>query len=158
MKIAISEIKICTGRRETSVSGIDELARSISEVGLLNPITIDADHTLIAGLHRLEAVKRLCWTEIECTVCGLEGLQAELAEIDENVVRTALSTIEYGELLERRKEIYESLYQETKAGLAQAAGMNRSIGKHVTDKMSPTSKSFAQDTARKLGVSVRTVE
>lgn len=158
MKIAISEIKINAGRREASLSGIDELARSISEVGLLNPITIDLDHTLIAGLHRLEAAKRLGWAEIECTVCGLEGLQAELAEIDENVVRTALSTIEYGELLERRKEIYESLHSETKAGLAQAVGMNRAIGKHVTDKMSSTSKSFAQDTAGKLGVSVRTVE
>lgn len=158
MKIAISEIKINPGRREASLSGINELARSISEVGLLNPITVDPNHTLIAGLHRLEAVQCLGWTEIECTVCGLEGLQAELAEIDENVVRTALSTIEYGELLERRKELYESLYPETKVGLSQAAGMNRATGKHVSDKSSSTSKSFAQDTAGKLGVSVRTVE
>lgn len=158
MKIAISEIKVNTGRREASLNGIDELTRSISEVGLLNPITVDPDHILIAGLHRLEAAKRLGWTEIECTVCGLEGLQAELAEIDENVVRTALSTIEYGELLERRKEIYESLHPETKVGVSQAAGMNRAIGKHVSDKMTPTSKSFAQDTAAKLGVSARTVE
>ncbi|MBD5161121.1 MAG: ParB N-terminal domain-containing protein [Oscillibacter sp.] len=158
MKIAINEIKVSFGRREVSLSGIDELVRSISEIGLLNPITVDPNHTLITGLHRLEAAKRLGWTEIECTVCGLEGLQAELAEIDENVVRTALSTIEYGELLERRKEIYESLHPETKAGLSQAAGMNRATGKHVSDKMSPTSKSFAQDTATKLGVSARTVE
>ncbi len=158
MKIAINEIRINPGRREASLSGINELARSISEVGLLNPITVDPNHTLIAGLHRLEAVKCLGWTEIECTVCGLEGLQSELAEIDENVVRTALSTIEYGELLERRKELYESLYPETKVGLSQAAGMNRAIGKHVSDKSSPTSKSFAQDTAEKLGISVRTVE
>ena len=158
MKIAINEIKVGLGRREASLSGIDELARSISEVGLLNPITVDPDHTLIAGLHRLEAAKRLGWTKIECTVCGLDGLQADLAEIDENVVRTALSTIEYGELLERRKEIYESLHPETKAGRSQAAGMNRATGKHVSDKMSPTSKSFAQDTATKLGVSPRTVE
>ena len=158
MKIAISEIRINAGRREASLSGIDELAQSISEVGLLNPITITPDHTLVAGLHRLEAAKRLGWADIECSIYGLEGLQAKLAEIDENVVRTALSTIEYGELLERRKEIYESLHPETKAGLAQAAGMNRSIGKHVADKMSSTTKSFAQDTAGKLGVSVRTVE
>ena len=57
MKIAISEVKINSGRQETSVSGINELARSISEVGLLNPITVDPNHTLIAGLHRLEAAK-----------------------------------------------------------------------------------------------------
>lgn len=59
MKIAISEIKINSGRREASLSGINELAQSISEVGLLNPITVDPNHTLIAGLHRLEAAKRL---------------------------------------------------------------------------------------------------
>ena len=75
MKIAISEIKINSGRREASLSGIKEPARSIFEVGLLNPITVDPNHTLIAGLHRLEAAKRLGWTEIECAVCGLEGLQ-----------------------------------------------------------------------------------
>jgi len=158
MKIKISEIKVGSERRIASISGINELAHSISEVGLLNPITVDQEYALIAGLHRLEAAKRLGWTEIECTVCGLEGLEAELAEIDENVVRTALSTIEYGELLERRKAIYEALHPETKAGVSQAIGMNRATGKHVSDKMSPTSKSFAQDTAGKLGVSVRTVE
>ena len=158
MKIAISEIKVNPGQREANSNGVNELIRSISEVGLLNPVTVDPNHTLIAGLHRLEAAKRLGWIEIECAVCGLEGLQAELAEIDENVVRTALSTIEYGELLERRKELYESLYPETKVGLSQAAGMNRAIGKHVADKNSPTTKSFAQDTAEKLGVSTRTIE
>lgn len=154
----ISEIKIGSERRVASISGIDELAHSISEVGLLNPVTVDPEHTLIAGLHRLEAAKRLGWSEIECTVCGLDGLQAELAEIDENVVRTALSTIEYGELLERRKAIYESLHPETKAGVSQTIGMNRATGKHVSDKKLPTSISFARDTAGKLGVSVRTVE
>ena len=40
--------------------------------------------------------------KIECNVCTLDALQTELAEIDENVVRTELSVIEYGELLERR--------------------------------------------------------
>lgn len=77
----------------------------------------------------------LGWTEIECSVCTLDALRKELAEIDENVVRTELSVIEYGELLECRKEIYESLHPETKAGQTQAAGMNRAIGNNVSDKM-----------------------
>lgn len=143
MKIAISEIKINPGRRPANLDGINELARSISEIGLLNPITIDQEHTLVAGLHRPEAVKRLGWTEIECNVCTLDALQTELAEIDENVVR---------------KEIYESLHPETKAGQAQAAGMNRAIGNNVSGKMSATLKPFSQDTAGKLGVSPRTIE
>ena len=158
MKVAISEIKINPGRRPASLDGIKELARSISEIGLLNPITIDQEYILVAGLHRLEAAKMLGWTEIECNACTLDALQTELAEIDENVVRTELSVIEYGELLERRKEIYESLHPETKAGQAQAAGMNRALGNNVSDKMSATLKPFSQDTAGKLGVSPRTVE
>lgn len=158
MNVTLSKIKINPGRRPVNLDGINELARSISEIGLLNPITIDQEHILVAGLHRLEAVKRLGWTEIECSVCTLDTLQTELAEIDENVVRTELPAIEYGELLERRKEIYESLRPETKAGQAQAAGMNRAVGNNVSDKMSATIKPFSQDTADKLGVSPRTVE
>ena len=99
MKIAISEIKINPGRRPVNLDGINELARSISEIGLLNPITIDQEYILVAGLHRLEAVKKLGWTEIECNICTFDTfdtLQTELAEIDENVVRTELSVLEYG--------------------------------------------------------------
>lgn len=64
MRIKISEININPGRREATAESIEKLARSISEIGLLNPITIDQEHTLIAGLHRLEAAKLLGWTEI----------------------------------------------------------------------------------------------
>jgi len=136
---------------------VKELADSIRELGLLNPVTVDRENNLIAGLHRLEAVRVLGWNEVECTVSSLEGLQAELAEIDENFVRSGLSAIEYGEMLLRRKEIYEALHPETKAGIAQAAAMNRAIGNNVADKMSAASKSFVEDTAAKLNVAPRTV-
>ena len=116
MKVPIFQIKVNDGRREADPEGIQELADSISQVGLINPITIDQEYTLIAGLHRLEAAKLLGWTEIECTVSSLEGLLAELAEVDENVVRKDLSAVEYSDLLLRRKEIYEALHPETKNG------------------------------------------
>ena len=103
MRIAINEIKIKPGRREAEPGDVRELADSIAEVGLLCPITVGQDYTLIAGLHRLEAAKLLDWTEIECTVSELTGLQAELAEIDENFVRAELGSTEFGELLLRRK-------------------------------------------------------
>ena len=157
MKIEISIIKINPGRRDTQQRNVEELARSIAAVGLMNPITITQDNTLIAGLHRLEAVKRLGWTEIECNSVGMNSLQAELAEIDENIVRTNLSRQELGEQFLRRKEIYEMLHPETKAGAAQAAGMNRAIGNNVGDKLASTSKSFVEDTSEKTGMSKRTV-
>ena len=99
MRVKISKIKINPGRREAEPKAIEEMARSITAVGLLNPITLDQNSTLVAGLYRLEAAKLLGWTEIECTVSSMDGLQAELAEIDENIVRTRLNRQELGEQL-----------------------------------------------------------
>lgn len=152
MRIQIREIKINPGRREASPERVAELAKSIAEVGLINPITLDRANTLIAGLHRLEAAKLLGWAEVDCTVSSLGGLQAELAEIDENFVRTDLSAIEYGDLLLRRKEIYEALHPETRNG-----GDRKSEKIRSAKCTSDFSKSFVNDTAEKLGVNPSTI-
>ena len=152
MQIKISEIKINPGRRDTQQRNVEELARSIAAVGLMNPVTVTQDNTLIAGLHRLEAAKLLGWTEIECTVSDADGLQAELAEIDENFVRAGLSHRELGDLLLRRKELYEAVHPETRQG--QRNGQTAK-----NDKLTVlAAKPFSEDTADKLGISKRTVE
>ena len=135
MQINIDRIQVNSGRREALPDAVRELADSISAVGLLNPITVDRDYILIAGLHRLEAAKLLGWEEIECNISSLEGLQAELAEIDENFVRADLETVEFGKLLLRRKEIYEMLHPETKCGVSQANAMNRAQGNNVSERV-----------------------
>ena len=157
-KIQIFQIKVNEGRRKIDLEAVQELAKSISETDLINPITVDQDYTLIAGLHRLEAAKLLGWTEIECNVTDLEGLKAELAEVDENVVRKGLSSVEYNDLLLRRKEIYERLHPETRATYDGGAFRGNQHQKVVGEIISATTKSFTQDTADKLGVSPRTVE
>ena len=151
MKVRIDEIKVNPGRRAALEHDVEELAFSISEIGLLNPITLTGDYTLVAGLHRLEAVKLLGWTEVECTITDLDGLTAELAELDENFARTNLSPLEIGDLYRRRKDIYEMLYPETKAGIAQAIGMNKAKGNNVDCKLQSTRKSFIEDTASVTG-------
>lgn len=158
MLININEIKINEGRRAATPEAIDAMTASIREVGMMNPITVTADHTLIAGLHRLEAAKRLGWTEIECSVSDMDTLHTELAEIDENYVRANLTPLESSKLLLRRKEIYETLHPETKAGAAQGEGMKRAAqGGDLADNLSARTKPFAEDTADKLGVDARTV-
>ena len=151
MKVKIDEIKVNPRRRAALESDIEELAFSISEIGLLNPITLTGDYTLIAGLHRLEAVKLLGWTEVECVITELEGLAAELAELDENFARANLSPLEIGELYKRRKDIYEALYPEAKAGTAQAIGMNKAKGNNVDCNLQSRRKSFIEDTASVTG-------
>ena len=151
-KIPVFQIKINDGRREADQEAVHKLADSITKVGLLNPITVDQDYTLIAGLHRLEAAKLLGWTEIECNISSLEGLMAELAEIDENFVRKGLSEIEYGDLLLRRKEIYEALHPETCHGMRNGQTSSKDC-----NLQSLETKAFIQETADQLGVNKSTI-
>ena len=86
---------------------------------------------------------------------GMEQIQphqrhiGELAEIDENFIRNDLSALEHGEMLLRRKEIYETLHPETRAGTAQALAMNTAKGNNVSDKMTLTTKSFLESEQQK---------
>ena len=152
MLIQISEIKVNPGRREADPEGVQEMVDSILELGLLNPITVDQEHTLIAGLHRLEAAKLLGWSEIECTISSLEGLMAELAEVDENVVRKGIPPMEYSDLLLRRKNVYEALHPETKRG-----GDRKSEKIKLRPAQFDSNESFLADTAKKTGKAERTI-
>ena len=154
MLVKIDEIIIGENRRSVNPERVKELAASIQEIGLLNPITITEDKHLVAGLLRIEAYKLLGRTEIEATVVSLSELDAELAQIDENLIRNELTVLERAEQLKRRKEIYEAKYPESRAGVKRAIGMHKVLGHNVGDIVSPT---FTEDTASKIGVSPRSV-
>jgi len=158
LKIPISDISVNPGRRKAQPKQVEKLARSMGELGLISPITIDKKNVLIAGLHRLEAAKLLDWEEIECTLSSLDGLQAELAEIDENVVRNNLSPAERGDLLLRRKEIYETIHPASRATY-NGGQFRGNQHQNVVAALSAATitKSFVQDTSEQTGMSPRTV-
>src|SRR5947207_9096145 len=68
---------------------LDALVDSIKERGLLQPLAVTPDAKLIAGRRRLEAVRKLGWSEIPVhIVSGLDdAVQSLKAERDENVCR-----------------------------------------------------------------------
>ncbi len=45
MKIQIFQINVNDGRRKVDPDAVQEMADSISKVGLLNPITVDQDYS-----------------------------------------------------------------------------------------------------------------
>lgn len=147
----IKDVKINEGRRVTDQNKIKELADSIKELGLLNPITVNKDFTLIAGMHRLEACKLLGYEDISANVIDLNVLLAELAEIDENLVRNNLHWLEQDRQLKRRKKIYELLHPETMHG-------NTTERAKVKRNNSVLQKTFTQDTANKLGQSQSNIQ
>ena len=117
--IPIDRIEVSDRQRAYREDEIANLAGSIREVGLLNPITvvrINDGYRLVTGRHRLEAFRVLGRAEIPAFVHELDGLDAELAEIDENLARTELTVLERGEHLLRRSEILKAKGTRARAG------------------------------------------
>lgn len=142
---------IIIGSRKISLkpATVEEIARSIQVVGLLQPVVITVDRCLIAGLHRIEACKSLGWTEIPAVVKDYGTIEAELSQIDENLIRNNLTALEEGELLSERYAIYQALHPETKRGVA---------GARARHGLKNDVLSFAEDAALKIGKSPRTIQ
>jgi ParB/RepB/Spo0J family partition protein len=137
---------------------VDALAQSMSDRGLLQPIVVrprNGGYWLVAGLHRFEAAKKCKWKKISCTIFDdIEADQAELIEIDENLIRSDLSPAEEAMQLTRRKELYEKVHGKAKAKGARAA--NKKMGK-ANDATDNLSDAFTTDVAKKTGQTARNV-
>jgi ParB-like chromosome segregation protein Spo0J len=79
-------------RHRRELGDVQALADSIERCGLLHPPVVTTDMELVCGLRRLEAAKRLGWTEIEVRTIDPEDMLA--AEHDENEVRKAFTPSE----------------------------------------------------------------
>jgi len=151
LRVRIADITVPEGRRQ--LRGIDELVESIRTVGLLNPITLTEDKRLVAGYHRLEACKRLGWSEIDATILTANDLDTELAMIDENLIRNELTELERAEALARRKEIYEAKHPKAKYDSSE-----RMKAVRHGETVSSCQPSFATDTAARTGLTPRTIQ
>lgn len=116
-QVSIEKIKYGNNRRPINDRKVEQLKKSIELNGLLNPITVDHNFNLIAGLHRLTACKLLGFTEIECNIVSYDSDErARLAEIDENLIRNELEPLERGKLVLERENILVKLGMRAKAG------------------------------------------
>lgn len=95
-------------RFRADLGDLDQLCESIQEVGLLQPITITPDGTLVCGARRLAAVKRLRWDRIKVWVnSAISSRLAEvLAEQHENTTRKPLTPTEAAALYAELKQLY----------------------------------------------------
>ena len=143
--IPIASIRIENRMRPLDSEKVAQLAASIAELGLLQPIGIRPDGTLVYGYHRLEACKQLGWTEIPAVVVDGDARRAELAEISENLIRSELTLLERAEHLARMRAIYEQLYPNA-----------RGVGRPA--KNGATVAPFSQAVAEKTGLAQRTVQ
>jgi ParB-like chromosome segregation protein Spo0J len=155
MKIA--DIKI--GRRARKDSGdIQSLARSIEATGLIHPIAVGPDGSLIAGFRRIEAFKLLGRDEIPHRVTDNidDAMKILQAERDENTERKPFNPSEALDLAER----LEPLERKAAKRRQRNAGRNHGRGKVsiAPDKLSEPIKGTASDrVAQAVGISRHTL-
>lgn len=111
--IPLTSIVVASDRQRQDLSGIEELASSIRDIGLINPIVITPDHVIVAGERRFRAHEHLGLTHILCQfTTELSPRELELIELEENVKRKALSWREEVAAVSR----IHTLYSETDEG------------------------------------------
>jgi ParB family chromosome partitioning protein len=141
--VKIEKIDVPERHRDVDYEAVASLRQSIEEIGLRTPISVsptDDGYMLIAGRHRMVAFERMGKKTIPAFVLQSEDLDAELWEIDENLVRAELSAIEQAEHLKRRRDIFK-----LKGGKKiPTPGGTQEIG-------------FAQDTAGQMGKTKRSI-
>ena len=78
--IAIARIKV-GHRHRRDLGDIAALAANIDDIGLLHPVVLRRDRTLIAGARKIAAATKLGWKTIPATVIDLDDiLRGEFAE------------------------------------------------------------------------------
>lgn len=137
------------------------LVESIKEIGLRQPINVRAienGYEIRGGGHRHAAFQMLGRETIPAIVTDDSDLRAELAEIDENLIRNEYSPAERAIAIARRKSIYEALHPETAHGGARKASRkvcDLNEGDKTPEK--PADR-FTKATAERTGQSERTVQ
>jgi ParB-like chromosome segregation protein Spo0J len=106
--LRISRIKVDNNRREHDDDVVNDMAVSIRDVGLLNPISVTRDgknnegknqYVLVAGSLRLKAAQLLGQKKIDAIVLDRDEDEARLCEIAENLFRDELSVLDRSELI-----------------------------------------------------------
>lgn len=149
--VPIDMVEPGTRLRGVSEEQVAALMDSIGDVGLLNPIAVYPRQImyanvmtdgwgLVAGMHRLEACRRLGLVDIDVKVVEADDLHRQLAECDENLCGTKLTPSERALFTRRRKEIYEAIHPEARHG-----------GDRSRQDPNSGSCSFVGDTASRTG-------
>jgi N6-adenosine-specific RNA methylase IME4 len=144
----IADIKV-GNRHRRDFGDIPSLARDIEEIGLLHPIVLRPDGTLVAGARRLAAVVSLGRDEIPVTVIDLE--KVALGEYSENVFRKDFTPSELADIADAIEPIERAEAQKRqRAGKGQDGSGGRGKKKSNLGETFPKVSGKALDKVAKI--------
>jgi len=112
-------------RIDIDQGGIDELAESINEIGLLQPILVAVDeerYEVVFGHRRLLACRKLGLTEMRCILRDMSQAEIGIARATENIAREDLSPLEEAATYQDLMDRYEMKIEEVAKKMGKGAG------------------------------------
>lgn len=126
VKLNVNEIVPGNNDRTTfDETALQELADSLREYGLIQPITVrqldDTDlYQIIAGERRYRAARLLGWAQVPCIIIDADDEQAAALMLAENVARKDLDPIDEARAYQSRMDLYGWTIDQ----LAEKAGVS----------------------------------
>ena len=165
--IALADIDAADRLRPVDPDHAAFIAASIEQRGLLTPITVRAsDDTrfgwrLVAGAHRLQALRDLKWTEAEVgkhiLIVETDHLASRLDEIDENLCRHELNALDRAMFLAERRRVYEAMHKVHGKGGDRKTALLRQENIKLQTLHFDFSPSFTSEVSARVGLSERAV-
>lgn len=148
---------VVVGDRARTLDGdkVSALAESIKTLGLQQPISVYRDEQdavrLVAGLHRLEAAKKLGLKEIDACFVSMSPRRREMWELAENLFRVDLS--------KEQRDAHIRRYAELLAEEERMAEVSRQdVAKPRSGPQGGRPQGIASKIAAETGISTRTVQ
>jgi len=161
--IRIDQIDASGRLRPVDPARAAQLAASIDQIGLQQPIVVrraGEGFKLTAGAHRLEAMRLRGVTELqvgsEVLIRDAGSDEAELAEIDENIVRGDLNAFYRALFFAKRRDAYERMNAtmgrggDRKSRKFNELTNSETLGFEISDR-------FTKDAAERVGLSEEAV-
>lgn len=165
LHIPLDQIEVSSDRaKDFDPAWAEALAAIIAQQGLLHPIRVrlvGERYRLIAGRTRLEAYRLLNRPDIAATVSdAATDDAARLEEVMENLGRAELIALDRCHHLFELKQVWERMHPETKHGGDRKSQEMQAEIKTQKMRLDHANEifSFAQETARKVGLSLRTIQ
>lgn len=163
MRLPAEQVVVGERLRPLNPAKVEALIVSYQETGALppiltRPVDLSGDLpvvSLVAGLHRLEACRQM-GVPVDCMVREMSDAQAQLTEIDENLLGPDLNALDRAVFVAARLPVWAAMNPDRVAeDQAPKRGRPKNSAKFA---QFPTGMGFTEETAAEIGLSRRSVE